>query len=537
MTPEAINQLCKDAEAAFSAQSAHVGLWREALAFCVPYKATSVAVPGATPVPYQPNPDKHNSTAQDALLTLARGLRSKLTPTGNEWIQFAPAPEVEADSVRRWLLDCTRRTMPLLEVSGFYTAEMECFIDAIATGNTTMRVERGKSAPLAFSVMDIGSFAMAEDGEGKVRKIWQRLTRTVSEAAAEWGEESLPAKLRELTAEKRLETREVFLVCICGREKPETEVGPLSMPWAVTVIHEATKHLVSEGGTMEWPAPVLRWLEISGPSVWGVGPGVMALADSRGVNFLDLMMATAVEKLVDPPLAAKNNVSGALDLRAGGVTIVSDLNDRPQVIAEVGDVRFLDGFLAKKERQLQRFFHWELFNAFLAESREITAQEARLKHGEKLEQFLETYSRIVSWLNEILERVFMLLLREGFYAPPPPEAFLSTPAGEQFLYPKIVHQSPLALAMNSVASNSIRQFLGDILPVAQINPEVLDHIDFGRATRIMGQESAALAQIIRPLEEVQVIQEQRRQQQMAMMAAQAAMQAAAKGGGNAAPVA
>lgn len=530
MSPAEVYQLCKDAEAAFSSQSAEVNAWREACAFCMPWKAKNIALPGATPTPFTPDSTMHNSTAQDALLTLVRGLRSQMTPAGREWVQWGPAAEVDTDNVRRWFLDCTRRALPIMESSGFYSALTEALLDAVATGNTAFRVERGVKSPLAFTTMDIGSYAVAEDGAGHVRRIWQRMTRTVSEAASEWGEESLPPKLREMTTDKRLVTHEVFLVAVGEREKPEAEAGPLSMPWAITVIHEASKHVVSEGGAMEWPVPVLRWLEVSGPSVWGVGPGVMALCDSRGVNFLDLMMGTAVEKLVDPPLAAKDNVQGTLDLRAGGVTIVSDLNDSPRPIAEVGDIRFLDGFLTKKEKQLQRYFHHELFNAFLGETRKITAQEARLKQGEKLDQFLETFSRIVLWLNEILERVFMILLRDGYFSAPPPEAFIRTPAGDQFLYPKAVHQSPMALAMNALASNSVRQFLQDILPVSQVKPEVLDHIDFAKAVRVIGQESAALAQIIRPLEEVQALQQQRQEQQMAMMAAQAAAQAASKGG-------
>lgn len=530
MNTTEVVQLCREAEAAFSSQAAHVTRWREACEFCLPWKAQNIALPGAAPTPYTPNPKLQNSVASQSALTLVRGIKSQMTPQAREWIQWGPAPEVDNDPTRQWFLRCTRRALPHLEAGGFYNALTEALFDAVASGNAPMRVEAGTRTALRFTSLDIGSYAMSEDGDGKIRNIWQRMTRTVAEAAAEWGEESLPQTLREMPQDRRLTTHEVFLIYIGERKEVTATAGPLSMPFAVVTIHEKTKHVVNEGGVMEWPVPVLRWLECSGPSVWGVGPGEMALLDSRGVNYLDLKMGEAVGKLVDPPLAAMDNVTGALDLREGGVSIISDLANAPRQIYEVGDVRFLDGFLTKKEAQLERFFHAPLFAAFLNETRQITAEEARLKHGEKLDQFLETFSRIVTWLNEILERVFMILLRGGYFEPPPPEAYLPSASGDQFLYPKLTHQSPMAMAMNSMAGNQIRGFLADMLPVAQVRPEVLDHIDFGKAVRIMGQESAALAEIILPLREVQALQQQRQQQQLAMMAAQSAMKAAEKGG-------
>jgi uncharacterized membrane protein YccC len=94
----------------------------------------------------------------------------------------------------------------------------------------------------------------------------------------------------------------------------------------------------------------------------------------------------------------------------------------------------------------------------------------------------------------------------------------------------------MALAMNALASNGIRELLAEVMPIAQVNPEILDHIDFDAALRIMGQSSSFTAQIIRSVEDVAAVRSARQQQMLAQQAAQLAMQAAAQpeGGLNAA---
>jgi hypothetical protein len=533
------NQAIREADAAFTQQSNFMSAWREAAGYCLPRTADGIGVTISQPSPYKPDPAKMNTEAQQALLTLVTGMASWITPAGQEWFQWSPAPEVDVDPVRRWLLDCTRRALPHLEASGFYAHAMETFLAAGSVGVACSMVEgakRGSPAALSFRALDIGSYAIAENAASVVDRLYWKFSRTVAQAIEEWGAERLPSNLTELDRDKQLTQREEFLLVVRPRAERKARIGPLAMPFEVLVIHQTSRSLVWEGGSWENPAKVYRWLTTAESRPWGVGPGMMALADAKGVNYLDLLGIYAAEKLIDPPVAAMDNVTGALDLRSGGVTVVSDLSQAPRPISEVGDVRFLDAIQDRKLRQLREYFHNTLFEAFLREDKAMTATESRLRQGEKLDRYGPAFHRLsTEWVGPVLERVFMILMRDGYFAPPPREAFVDTQQGPQFLYPKVVQQGRMALAMNALASNGIRELLAEVLPIAQINPEILDHIDFDKALRIMGQASAFTDQAIRSVDEVAAVRAARQQQQLAMQAAQLAMQTAAQpeGGMNA----
>ena len=529
----AVIQALRESDAAFTQQSNFIGAWREAADYCLPRSASSIGVSTSHPSPYRPDPAKMNTEAQQALLTLVTGMASWITPAGQEWFQWFPAPEVDTDPVRRWLLECTRRALPHFEASGFYAHAMEISLAAggpIGTACSMVEGAKvGSTAALSFRTLDDGSYAIAENAAGIVDRVYWKFSRTVAQAIEEWGAERMPPNLVALTYDKQLVQKEEFTLIIRPRGEKKADLGPLSMPFEILAIHASTKTLVWEGGSWECPAIVYRWMTTGESRPWGVGPGMMAVADAKGVNYLDLLGINAAEKSIDPPLAAMDNVTGALDLRSGGVSIVSDLAQRPQPISEVGDVRFLDVIQERKLKQLREYFHSTLFEAFLREDKTLTATESRLRQGEKLDKYGPAFHRYCSeWLNRVLERSFMILMRDGYFSPPPREAFVQTPEGPKFLYPKAVQQGRMALAMNALASNGIRELLAEVLPIAQIEPGVLDHIDFDAALRIMGQSSAFTAQVIRSVEDVARVRAERQQQQLAMQAAQFAMQAAAQ---------
>lgn len=526
----AVEQAIRESDAAFSQQSGFISAWREAASYCLPRNADGIGVTQTQPNAYRPDPAKMNTEAQQALLTLVTGMASWITPSGQEWFQWAPAPEVDSDPVKRWLADCTRRALPHLEASGFYAHAMETFLAAGSVGVACSMVEGakpGSPAALSFRALDIGSYAIAENAAGVVDRLFWKFQRTVAQAIEEWGGDRLPSNLTGLSYDKQMTQNEEFVLIVRPRTERQATIGPLAMPFAILVIHRASRSLVWEGGSWENPAKVYRWLTTAESRPWGLGPGMMAVADAKGVNYLDLLGVNAAEKSIDPPLAAMDNVTGALDLRSGGVSIVSDVSQAPRPISEVGDVRFLDVIQDRKLRQLREYFHTTLFEAFLREDKTLTATEARLRQGEKLDRYGPAFHRLsTEWVGPVLERVFMILMRDGYFAPPPPDAFIDTPQGPQFLYPKVVQQGRMALAMNALASNGIRELLAEVLPIAQINPEILDHIDFDKALRIMGQASVFTEQAIRPVDEVAAVRAARQQQQLAMQAAQLAMQAA-----------
>ena len=401
------------------------------------------------------------------------------------------------------------------------------FFHAAGTGTGTLEVQEGAESPLEFRILPIGSYYIVENGRGVVDRLFREWKLTIQQAIDLFGERALPRKLLEGDPSKRLTQEEKFIFAVYPRPVEEQrDLGPEGMPIAGCVIHEATKTEVARYGWEERPTITYRFQEGPDGSPWGVGPGVLALCDMRGVNYLDSLIARGVGKIIDPPLAAvKGSLTGPLDLTRGGVSLVNDPANRPMPIAEVGNLNVGDAFLTKKEDQLRRHFHTELFEAFLNLQREITRYEAQQRRAEQLDRFAPVFHRTTTeFVNPLLERVFMILLRSGHFPPPPREAIVQTPSGPKILYPKAIQTSRMAVSFAAIGQQAFRELMADLLPIAQVDPTVLDNFNFNAAARMLASGTAALAEVVRPADEVAAMQEAKAQQAAQQQALQVAGQ-------------
>jgi hypothetical protein len=319
---------------------------------------------------------------------------------------------------------------------------------------------------------------------------------------------------------------ENFTLEIIPREQIEVDAsaGQRGMPISATVVHDESKSVVWEGGFEEMPAIAYRFERQSGTNPWGVGPGINALADSRGVNWLDAQIADGVGKMVEPSILAKDDMRGTLDLRMGGVSMVPDLSQAPRPLFEVGNMQTGEAFLEKKQRQLRGHFFADLFAFFMDDRSYKTATEVMEIKAEKLDLFGPFGHRfLVEFVDRALERIFMVLFRQGMFGQPPREAFIRTPRGWKFLYPKSVQQSRMSLLLHQQGNREIRQLLADIVPIAQIDPAALDHLNMNAIVRHLARGSVAMRGITRTPEEAAMIGQARaqaaaQQQQMDMIA-------------------
>jgi hypothetical protein len=91
---------------------------------------------------------------------------------------------------------------------------------------------------------------------------------------------------------------------------------------------------------------------------------------------------------------------------------------------------------------------------------------------------------------------------------------------------KIEYTSILAQAQKALGINKIERVLGIVGVAAQMDPSVLDVIDFDEVVRNTAEMEGARSKIVRDKELVASIREQKAQQQEAMMALQSANSAA-----------
>ena len=115
------------------------------------------------------------------------------------------------------------------------------------------------------------------------------------------------------------------------------------------------------------------------------------------------------------------------------------------------------------------------------------------------------------FLNPLVKRVFMTMFRAGEFNAPP-ESLMQENSNLDVEY-----VSPLARAQRMEEVFAIERWFQQLGTMAQVNPDVIDVIDFDKIGRLLAKRIGVPAEAIRSEDEVAMIKAQREAQQQAMM--------------------
>lgn len=476
-----------------------------------------------------------DTTGSDALLTMAAGLMSWTTSASEEWFAFAPAfQQRESDAVKRWAQECSHVAQELLAGTNFYTNRHENLLTKCGYGTTAMLVER-RNGKLRFESFPIGTYCIDEDVFGNVRGFYRRHRLRPSQIVDQIGEEGLTKDMREaLLAENAGQSVKEFEILHAIYERdpkdiPETANGASSifMPVASCWVCMASKTLLKESGFTEFPVVASRYLKWSGLGVsvpWGYSPGILALPEARQGNFLHAMLDVMVERQIDPPMLAPDELEGQLIFTARGINYVNanvPADRWPRPLYQPGDLKVAEWIVDKKKQAIDTKFHVELFQMFATIDRQMTAREVAERAGERLTLITPAFSRdATEEVQPVLERVFSLLAESGELPPPPEEAFIQgNRLSRAVPMPKVIMQGRLALAIRAQRNIAATRSLEEALVLHQAGVPVLDIYDFERMER---DKALANGMPAAWLLDEETVQQQRAQQAAMQQAAQQA---------------
>jgi hypothetical protein len=458
-----------------------------------------------------------NSTAVESVTVHAAGCNSWITPHDGNWFKFEPHREFRHDSVATWLAECTESALLYLRGSNFYTRVHELYIDRVVSGTATLTAETGRTSPLNFRVFDPGSFLIADNEEGLADLLFRERQLTARQAEEKFGEHA-PAKVRA-DAQSRPQTLHRFLQAVYPRPDSERRrPGSAGMPFGECWVSVDEKSKIAEAGFEEIPFFTNRYLRWSEFSPWGASPAMQALAEIRGVNFLDMLSCVAAETAVNPRIVLPQGFQGVPDLRAGGITMGGLTRDTwPQEWLTGGRFDIGENLVARKEQVIRSLFHVPLFEQFASIDRQITATEVRAREAEKVARFSPAFTQLTTeLLNPLLQRVFMLLFRAGKFPPPPREALYQDAAGEwRMQYPQVVQTSRMALAIQALKQSALSDWLGLAMPLVQTGSQVLDNLDEDTAFRDLALGGGMPANYLRESEARDAMRAARAQAQQA----------------------
>jgi hypothetical protein len=204
-------------------------------------------------------------------------------------------------------------------------------------------------------------------------------------------------------------------------------------------------------------------------------------------------------------MVMNDGVVGDIDTSAGGRTNVEDMNAiKPMEMG--GDPQFGELLLADSRNLIKDIFFWQQVQL----DAKITATATEIVERVALMQRIlgPTFGRFENELaNPMVTREFNIMLRQKAF-PPIPQALSGQDIDIQF-------EGPLAKAQRSQVLNAFEKFMALIVPLYQIQPEVLDVVDFDAAAIEVAEIAGLPSSFRRSEEAIKVLRENRASQQQA----------------------
>lgn len=446
----------------------------------------------------------HDITGMLANERFAAWLMTNTSPANSRWFAFASPPHVRArlgnraPMVDRWWQHVTAVTLEQLHASKFYTAKHEAVLDRNTFGTCSLGVFRGRAQALNFRTIECATFVFALDDEGNPDTVIREFKLSARQAAQQFGKESLGEKVRGACDNPKKQDDEfTFLHAVfpnSDRNPQYQDIG--NKPFKSCYVSREDEVVVQESGFDELPYAISRFLSWSGDS-WGWAPAMLALPQVRETNFLKMQMNALGELAAFPPLAIPSSLQGQIDARAGGVNYYDENNPQalPRALYEtVGRFDIGKDLIESGREFINKAFYSDVVSMFASLEREITAFEASQLAAEKLDVFSPYYHRLITELDTpVLQRVFSILLAEGFYEAPPPELVEVSEDGLSATVPtpEVTYLSRLALAIQAHEIQSFDALMARAAQLATIDPalaaQFVSNYDLDRAARGLGR--------------------------------------------------
>lgn len=457
----------------------------------------------------------YDQTAVRANIKLASSMHGALTGPSAKWfsLRFRDKEISQDDKAREWLEACGEAMFAALAESNFNSRINESYLDLSCYGVTNLWCTMGREGKLVFDTFHLSECAIAEGEDGRVDTLYRRFELSARNALNRWPDGELPSA-RKYVEDGDPDRKLAFVTVVEPNAdyNPGAKLKETARPIYSCVICVTDQEKVSETGYWTQPFVAPRWSKRTGDP-YGWGPGSAAINDIKTLNAAKATELDAWEKSIDPPMKALDQaVAGDVDLVAGGVTVVSDMNGiQPLVNATNWNATMIKG------QELQQSIKEAFYDRMLdfPGGPNVTATEIVRRTEMMQRELAPVLGRLQSeLLSPLVERVFDVMNRNGML-PAPPESVVNA-AGSNV---DIEYVSPLARAQKAGDIESIERWVGTLSQVAQINPGVLDRVDWDKLPQVLAERMGTPSEVIasdQQVEEARAQRAQAMQRQMAM---------------------
>ena len=472
----------------------------------------------------------YDDTAPHAHKVLSAAIHGLLTNPGTKWFLLRandPFVQNDPDSIF-WMQDTVDRVLALYATSrfGFDQNIQAVYHDSTGFGiSGTYVVE--EDGQMRIRCVPLPQIYIEVNEKGEEIHVVRKLKMRCDEIFATWGGKSSKEVLKKITDGKGEEKREVIHSVRPRNMRNIRSMRPSNMAWQSIYMDLDDMHIMSEGGFRENPYIIFRWDRYPGDA-YGFGPGNNALHETASANSIRRTMLMAGEKAADPMMeVVANGIEGPMRSRPGSIIYTRAGMGGPVVrpIAHGGNTAVGLQELEQARNTIRKIFFNDVVGPVenLSRTNELAVQAM---FSQRAQLMSPNISRLQSSLSKVIARTIGMMQRRGDLLPMPPAMLNSR---EDLA---IEYVSPLANAQKASDVSAIQQWIQSLVPMAQINPNVLRKVDTDAVAELSAKALNVPIQAVKSQDQVQqeIQQEQQAQQSQAQVQqAQGAASAALDG--------
>ena len=494
------------------------------------------------------NPYVWDSTSNMALELMAQFIWGHIANPAQKWgfMQMRNPAKRESDAINEWLEECRDRMLAAFAASKFYAEGTETCVDWAGFGTGDMTIEEAPQAPQktihgfrGFHVKahKTGRFYIAEGPDGRVDTHFTDHELTADQIKKRWPMANLPDRIKKAIAEGRPD--DTFTIVHGVYPRPETDsryaAGAQKMPFASCWVELESKSILVESGFPSFNGAVPRYMQTPG-EVFGRGRGDIAFGDIWSLNEAKKMGFEDWALKIRPPVMMRHDaVIGSLKIVPAGPTSInthgasiSDVIMPWQTGSHPEVSQIKEEELRKSIRQV--FYIDQILMLMETSKSEMTAFEFAKKMELLFKLLGPVYGRAqYEFLQPVWDIAFEQMLLAGAFSPPPDE--IQETDGDI----EVVFDNPLSRAQRATDVEAMSLAFQDMLPMAQVWPQILDRWDPDETSRIIMTVRGVPAKATRSDEEMAVFRQARQQQEQSEQQL-AQMGQIAEAGGKVAPL-
>jgi hypothetical protein len=470
-----------------------------------------------------------DSTGTLAARTLASGMMAGITSPTRPWFKFRIDGFDDDNEVGKWLSECERRMMRVMQESNFYTSMATMYFDLVVFGSACIIIYEDFDNVIHCYTPCLGEFFFELSDKFEINRVGREITLTNLQLVEMFGEENVSEGVRLAMREpKGPAATEDQLVChLIEPNLDYYDVVARKFPWREVYWEAGTgrKSILRAQGFNDWPCMTPRW-DVTSNDPYGRAPGMDALGDIKQLQQETLRKSQAIDKMVNPPIIADIQLKNQpASMMPGGWTYVAGLGTgregaRPlyNVMPPLAEMK---QDIQEVQQRIKITFHNDLFTGITDLQTVRTATEIDARREEKLVLLGPVLERIMGeGLSKAIDRVWGIMWR-GRLFPPAPDALAGGPAAVDVDY-----VSMLAMAQRGLATAAIEKLWGFAGNISAVKPEILDGLN---ADATLEEYAAALGvspKLLHGEKEIAMMRQVREQQAQAQALAQAAPVAA-----------